>query len=107
MLRWHKDARHFLARHRVALTALPIALFALGPLHADEKEFQAARGQLEKALATFPWLRAQAIEIFGGKIDPAKLHFPFNRMPAGDVRDWAAVHTWASNLAAKFQLTPA
>jgi menaquinone-dependent protoporphyrinogen oxidase len=103
MFRWHRDARHFLARHRVALGTRPVAIFALGPLHADEKEFQGSREQLAKELAKFPWLTANALEIFGGKIDPARLHFPFNRMPASDVRDWTAIRTWASDLAVKFQ----
>jgi menaquinone-dependent protoporphyrinogen oxidase len=29
MLRWHKDALHFLSRHREALTERPVAIFAL------------------------------------------------------------------------------
>jgi menaquinone-dependent protoporphyrinogen oxidase len=73
---WHKDALHFLARHREALVQRPTAIFALGPLHADEKEFQEVRGQLEKELAKFPWLKAEATAIFGGRFDPQKLSFP-------------------------------
>lgn len=107
MCRWHKDARHFLAHNRVALTERPIAIFALGPLHPDEKEFQAVRKQLEKERAKYPWLTVAASEIFGGKIDPAKLHFPFNRMPAGDIRGWTIIRAWASDLAEKLQPAPA
>jgi menaquinone-dependent protoporphyrinogen oxidase len=33
MFRWHKDARRFLSRNRQALTELPVAIFALGPLY--------------------------------------------------------------------------
>src|SRR6266496_340908 len=47
--------------------------------------------------------RPVAIEVFGGVIDPAKLRFPFNRMPASDARDWTAIRAWASNLATQFQ----
>ena len=109
MFHWHKDALHFLERHREALTARPVAIFALGPFHAEEKEFQGSREQLDKELAKFPWLRPGAIEIFGGKFDPQKLTFPYNlmpalkNMPASDVRDWTAIRAWASNLAAQFQ----
>jgi menaquinone-dependent protoporphyrinogen oxidase len=109
MFHWHKDALHFLERHREALTTRPVAIFALGPFHADEKEFQGSREQLEKELAKFPWLTLGAIEIFGGKFDPEKLTFPHNlvpalkKMPASDVRDWTAIRTWASDLAAQFQ----
>ncbi len=109
MFHWHKDALHFLARHQDALTQRPVAIFALGPFHAEEKEFQAVRGQLDKELAKFPWLRPQAIAIFGGKFDPDKLTFPHNlvpalkKMPASDARDWTAIRTWASDLAVQFQ----
>ena len=110
MFRWHKDARRFLSRHREALTQRPVAIFAMGPFHgpSDEKEWQGSREQLEKELAQFPWLTPVALELFGGKFDPAKLRFPFNmpalkNMPASDVRDWTAIRAWASNLAAKLQ----
>jgi menaquinone-dependent protoporphyrinogen oxidase len=109
MFHWHKDALRFLARHREALMQWPVAIFALGPLHAEEKEFQAAREQLEKELVKFPWLKPAAIAIFGGKFDPQKLTFPYNlipalkNMPASDVRDWAAIRAWANDLVAQFQ----
>ena len=109
MFHWHKDALNFLAKYRTALMARPVAIFALGPFHADEKEFQGAREQLDKELVKFPWLTPATIEIFGGKFDPEKLTFPHNmvpalkKMPASDVRDWTAIRTWASGLAAQFQ----
>jgi menaquinone-dependent protoporphyrinogen oxidase len=111
MFHWHKDAMHFLVRYREALTQWPVAIFALGPFHTDEKEFQEVREQLEKELAKFPWLTPEAIEIFGGKFDPQKLTFPHNlvpalkNMPASDIRDWTAIRAWASNLATQFQPT--
>ncbi len=109
MFHWHKDALNFLTRYHTALAKRPVALFALGPFHADEKEFQGAREQLDKELAKFPWLTPAAIEIFGGKFDPEKLTFPHNlvpalkKMPASDVRDWAAIRDWANELAVLFQ----
>lgn len=65
-------------------------------------------------LAKYPWLTPVALELFGGKYDPAKLHLldrliaslpasPFHNEPASDVRDWTAIRAWASNLAAKLQ----
>jgi len=107
MFRLHKDAQRFLARHREALTERPAAIFALGPIHDDEKEWQGARQQLDQELAKFPWMTPVAREIFGGKFDPANLRFPWNllpavkRLPASDIRDWAAIRAWASNLATK------
>ncbi len=115
----HKDAQRFLSQHREALAERPpegirVAIFALGPTHKDEKEWQGSRAQLDKELAKFPWLSPVALEMFGGKYDPAKLRFPDNLiaalpaspshdMPASDVRDFAVIRVWASNLAAKFQ----
>ena len=85
-----------------------MAIFALGPFTTgDEKEWQGSREQLDKELAEFPWLTPVALEIFGGKFDPAKLRFPYNlfmhQVPAIDLRDWTAIRAWASNLAVKLQ----
>ena len=109
MFHWHKDAIHFLAQQRQALTQRSVAIFALGPFHNDEQEFQGAREQLTKELAKFLWLTPQSIAIFGGKFDPQKLTFPHNlvpvlkSVPASDVRDWTAIRAWASEQAAQFQ----
>jgi len=109
MFRWHKDALRFLSRHREALMERPVAAFALGPVHDpyDEQEWQDSRAQLDKELAKYPWLTLVDLEMFGGKYDPGKLRFPIKwlagKEPASDLRDWTAVRTWASNLAAKFE----
>jgi menaquinone-dependent protoporphyrinogen oxidase len=110
----HKDAQRFLSQHRQALSERPVAVFVLGPTRDDEKERQGVRAQLDQELAKYPWLTPVALELFGGKYDPAKLRFPDNLIaslpaspshnaPASDVRDWAAIRAWASNLAAKLQ----
>ena len=109
MFHWHKDALSFLSRHRQALTERPVAVFALGPVHEpyDEKEWQDSRAQLAKELAKFSWFTPVALEMFGGKFDPAKLNFPINvlagKAPASDARDWTAIRAWASDLAKKLQ----
>ena len=109
MGRWHKDARRFVSRHKAALEECPVAIFALGPVHNEEKEWQGAHAQLDKALARFPWFKPVAIELFGGRFDLALLGFPWNflpglkKIPSSDIRDWAAVRAWASNLDEKFQ----
>jgi menaquinone-dependent protoporphyrinogen oxidase len=111
---WHKDAQRFLARHREALQQRPVFLFTLGPTQPDEQEWAGVRTQLEQELANYPWLKPVAHELFGGKYDPTKLRFPdslltwlpaspLHQLPASDVRDWTAIHTWAGNLAAQLQ----
>ena len=109
MFRWHKDALAFLSRHKEALGRLSVAVFALGPFHDEEKEWQGVRAQLDKELAKFPWLVPIDKRVFGGRFDPAKLRFPYTlmpalrRMPASDIRDWNAIRTWASDLAGRLQ----
>jgi menaquinone-dependent protoporphyrinogen oxidase len=112
--RWLKDAQRFLTLHRQALAERPVAIFALGPTRADTQEWQGVRAELDQQLAQFPWLKPVAVELFGGKYDPAKLRFPdsllaalpaspFHQMPASDVRDWTAIRAWAGDLVAKLQ----
>ena len=107
MFRWHKDALRFLSRHREALAERPVAIFALGPTIGDEESWQGSHQQLDKALGEFPWLTPVALELFGGKIDPATLRFPYKmfmrQVPASDLRDWTAIRAWANDLPAKFQ----
>jgi len=110
MFHWHKDALGFLTRYHRALIERPVAVFALGPTHApyDENEWQASRAQLCKELEKFPWLAPVALEMFGGKYDPAYLRFPMNlfggKAPASDLRDWEAIRSWALTLPQSLRL---
>ncbi len=111
MFHLHKDALRFLARFKNAFTGgLPIAVFAGGPFgKGDEQEWQEVRRELDQELAKFPWLAPAAVEVIGGRHDPAKLRFPWNlvpalkNMPPNDLRDWDAIRAWALSLAKKFQ----
>jgi menaquinone-dependent protoporphyrinogen oxidase len=105
MFRWHKSARRFLARHQRSLGERPVAVFALGPVKdpLDDKEWQASRAQLDKELARYGWFEPIGFRLFGGKLDPALLRFPLDRLagkePATDIRDWSAIREWARTLA--------
>jgi menaquinone-dependent protoporphyrinogen oxidase len=105
MFRVHKDARRFLSRHGKELRGLPTAVFALGPFHDEEKEWQGAREQLDKELARYPGLQPIARQVFGGKFEPAMLRPPWSLLPAlkglpaSDIRDWEAIRAWAADLA--------
>lgn len=96
--RWHRDARHFLATHRDELARRPVAVFAMGPATLEEAEVHGSRKQLDHALAKEHQLEPVSVTIFGGVIDPAKLRFPLNRIPAADARDWDAIRSWADSL---------
>ena len=112
MHKLHKDARALLSHHRKELSQLPVAVFALGPVHDphDEQEWQDSRRQLDKELAKYPWFSPLALEMFGGKYDPALLRFPINwlagKEPASDLRDWTAIRAWAGSLPQSLSLQP-
>ena len=96
----HKDAQRFLKRYEKDLARVQFAVFAMGPLSADQAELDKVRPQLEHALDNVPELHPIGTAIFGGVIVPERLHFPFNRMPAGDHRDWDEIRRFAESLVA-------
>jgi len=108
---WHKDALRFLSRHRQDLLNLPVAVFVLGPTHdpRDEQEWRDSQTQIDKELAKFPWFKPMAMELFGGRYDPAKLRFPLKmfagKEPASDIRNWTKIRAWAHSLAEKLPQT--
>jgi menaquinone-dependent protoporphyrinogen oxidase len=97
--RWERDVRRLLERNRATLASLPVAVFALGPRTLAPDEVAASQSQLDHALAGVREVTPVSIGLFGGVIDPARLRFPFNRMPASDARDWDAIRAWARDLA--------
>ena len=99
MGRWHRDARRFLHRHRRVLATMPVAVYAMGPTTMDEHAVASSLEQLERGLASVREVSPVAVGVFGGVVDPARLRFPFNRMPPSDARDWDAISAWADELA--------
>jgi menaquinone-dependent protoporphyrinogen oxidase len=104
MGRIHRDARRFLRRHHPQLAERPLAVFAMGPKTLADDEVASSRAQLDGALAAYPDVHVGGVAIFGGVVNPARLRFPFNYMPASDVRDWDAIRAWADDVAVA--LTP-
>jgi menaquinone-dependent protoporphyrinogen oxidase len=102
--KWHPDAHKFLSQHQESLKQRSVAIFALGPLSTNDTAMRRSRRQLEKELEKYHWLKPVALEMFVGKIDPAKLGF-FERLvtTASDLRDWEAIRAWANALPAQFQ----
>jgi Flavodoxin len=96
--RWHGDAVRFLSKHRRELSELPVTVFALGPQSAEPQDLAKSRAQLDKALQKVPEVEPRSIALFGGVIDPAKLRFPLNHMPASDARDWNAIEAWTDEI---------
>jgi menaquinone-dependent protoporphyrinogen oxidase len=102
MGRLHADARRFLRRHRSGLAVRRIGVFAMGPRTLADEDLTRSHNQLGAALADQTTLHPCTTAIFGGVFDPAQHHFPLNRMPASDARDWPAVRAWADDFAARF-----
>ncbi|MGL6280065.1 MAG: flavodoxin domain-containing protein, partial [Gaiella sp.] len=74
MGRIHKQGRKFLERNWFALSQVPYAVFAMGPLSAEDEEIEKVRPQLERGLRGAPEPAETAI--FGGVIDQERLGFP-------------------------------
>jgi len=102
--KWHPDAHKFLSQNQEILRQRPVAIFALGPLSTSDAAMRRSRRQLDKELEKYPWLKPVALEMFVGKLDPAKLGF-FERLgsTASDHRNWDAIRAWANALAAQLQ----
>jgi menaquinone-dependent protoporphyrinogen oxidase len=106
MFRLVAEGRRFLRRHRKKLSGLPVAVFGMGPIEDEERQYVDARRHLDKTLLRLKDVSPQAVTVFGGAFDPAKLKFPYNNpgikaMPPADLRDWQAIEAWADSLAPK------
>ena len=94
------DARAFLHRCGDELAGRPLAVFAMGPRTLADDDVAGSRSQLDAALAREPAVHPFTTAVFGGAFDPLEHRFPFSRIAAFDVRDWAAIHAWADEIAA-------
>jgi len=110
MGRFPSEFHKFFTRHRQALAALHPWCFVLGPTKDDAKDFAMAHDQAQKQLRKYPWFSPSEVRVFGGKFDPATMPFPFSllrrlpanpmsKIPATDLRDWAAIREWATAIA--------
>jgi menaquinone-dependent protoporphyrinogen oxidase len=101
----HKDVRALLEKNQLALEHTPFALFALGPIKADDG-LDGSRAQLMNALAKLPVPTPASTAVFVGAYDPARLRFadkmltalpasPLHGETAQDDRDWDGIRAWA------------
>ena len=111
MFHLHKDAVRFIQRHQKRLAALPVAVFAGGPYGPNmAQDAIAVRKNLDAELAKFSWLHPTSVLLVGGRFDPARLHFPYNlipalkQAPACDARDWDEIRGWTQSLPSLFGL---
>jgi menaquinone-dependent protoporphyrinogen oxidase len=100
-----RAGRRFFTSHRRALAAMPVAVFALGPLGYGEKNEKTPEKQFARALGRYAEIRPRSTALFGGVIDQSKLRSPDKYspplkrfFPLTDVRDWQAIEAWAIGL---------
>ncbi|KQC03223.1 MAG: hypothetical protein APR53_05910 [Methanoculleus sp. SDB] len=99
------DALAFVTRHREALERIPVAVFAVGILIAEDTpgNRQKVRAALDPVLQL---VTPVSTALFAGKLDPKALPFPLRIMlkvmktPEGDYRNWDAIRSWAKRLGA-------
>jgi len=88
--RWHRDAHRFLRRHRRELSAVPVAVFAMGLRTDTEDAWRRSRVQLDRARAKRDRLNPVAVTVFGGADPPGR-----SRRPRRDLRSWETIQAWA------------
>jgi menaquinone-dependent protoporphyrinogen oxidase len=104
--RFPKDFHEFIHLHHEALQGMHPWCFVLGPVQNKPEEFEGARKQAERQLGRYGWLRIAELQVFAGRWSTTNLPFPFslirripgnplNKIPAEDIRDWAAIREWA------------
>lgn len=103
MFRLVGEGRRFLSRNSKALSRLPLAVFAMGPLEDTETQYFDARGHLDKTLTKLKDVHPVEVTVFGGVLNPDKLKFPYSNpgikaMGASDLRDWEAIEAWSDAL---------
>jgi menaquinone-dependent protoporphyrinogen oxidase len=102
MGRWLEAARYFIEVNKSSLRAMPVWLFASGPIGVPTKP----AGEPEEAHRLVELTQAAEYRTFPGAIDRAKLGFAERaimsaiRAPEGDFRQWAEIEAWARGIAA-------
>jgi menaquinone-dependent protoporphyrinogen IX oxidase len=99
--RWREEARHYAAEHATALRSRPVWLFSSGPI--GEPPFPSDEPYDAEPLSQL--VAARGHRVFPGRLDKQLLTFGERAMvtamraPVGDSRDWAAVASWAEEIA--------
>lgn len=106
--KWQKEAVEFLQTHEKILADRPVWLFSSGPTGKGDPVELLDGKRLPDALQPIAdRIQPRDIVVFHGYINPDKLNFienwaikSFVKKPFGDFRDWEAIVTWATTIAA-------
>jgi menaquinone-dependent protoporphyrinogen oxidase len=110
---WRGEARHFLRKHRKALTLLPFWVFSSGPV-GDPSEDQPEWNEPPNVVEAAEKLGVRGHAVFGGRL-PAEPRGQIEKAMVAstppehrDRRDWDEIRTWARSIAAELRAaTPA
>lgn len=104
--RWRGDAKHFLRKHREALSSLPFWVFSSGPV-GDPADDDPDWMEPPKIVTRVTELGARGHVVFGGSIPAEPEGFIAKSMAQNvppefqDRRDWDEIRTWARAIAAE------
>jgi menaquinone-dependent protoporphyrinogen oxidase len=99
--RWLEPAKDLVARHKVALSAMPVWLFSSGPVGDPPKPVD----EPADAASLVALVGAREHRIFPGMVDRKRLGFGEKAImaavhaPEGDYRPWDQVEVWAREIA--------
>jgi menaquinone-dependent protoporphyrinogen oxidase len=100
--RWHRHARRFVRRYDRELALRPVWMVASGPL--DDSAAVSVIPPVDGVRQLMERIGARGHVTFGGRLAPDARGFPASAMAktrAGDWRDPARIHTWATSVAAE------
>lgn len=100
---WLPEAKRFAEQHRAELAERQVWLFSSGPIGLEDPQ---PHDDPQKLAAPLGEVIVRDHRIFVGKLDRQNLGFGERLIarvvgaPAGDFRDWQAIHEWAGAIAA-------
>jgi len=103
--RWQEPARDLVARHKAALSRIPVWLFSSGPLGEPLKPAE----EPQDAAPLVELIGARGHRTFPGLVDKKRLGFGERalmaavRAPEGDFRPWDEIEAWAEEIAAELR----
>jgi menaquinone-dependent protoporphyrinogen oxidase len=109
MGKWLASAVQFVEDNRVRLGEVPIWLFSSGPLGQENPQPTGDPKQIDALMAI---TRACEHRVFVGKLDKHSLGVGERLIaravgaPEGDFRDWAAIRSWAREIAGVLRAQP-
>ena len=105
--KWLPEGMQFIQTHQAELRKIPCAVFMVCMTMAMKNE-QYREGVKDWMVPARTLLKPVKEGYFAGELDFAKLPLTFDVLmlklssrfgfPAGDHRDWAAIHTWANEV---------